>query len=204
MAAPLISIVFLIQFPRRTMHVLISARPSYLGVASEVNSMGIPAVPFSGLALLALTAAISITVPLFILNAMIFVPLGQIVGGYLEGAPRGIFAYSVNVLGGLGGILLFHNKYHAQIIAKRSFSSESYVVAFRITLRRVIPDMLPTTNYSATKAVFVEPMPACKLKCCGSMPTPASPVRTLLAPPLMAAASSTSSQFKSFLAACAM
>jgi spermidine synthase len=107
MAVPLISIVFLIQCPWRSMRELISALPSYLGVASEVNSMGIPAVPFSGLALLALAAAISITVPLFILNAMIFVPLGQIVGGYLERAPRGIFAYSVNVLGGLGGILLF-------------------------------------------------------------------------------------------------
>jgi hypothetical protein len=46
-------------------------------------------------------------VPLFILNAMIFVPFGQIVGGYLESTPSGIFAYSVNILGSLGGILLF-------------------------------------------------------------------------------------------------
>ena len=105
--APLLSLVFLIQFPWKPMRALTSALPSYLGVASEVNSMGIPAVPFSGLALVALGAAISITVPLFILNAMIIVPLGQIVGGYLENAPRGIFAYSVNILGSLGGILLF-------------------------------------------------------------------------------------------------
>lgn len=107
MAAPLLSLVFLIQFPWHPLRALISALPSYLGVASEVNSMGIPAVPFSGLALLALGAAIAITVPLFILNAMVFIPLGQIVGGYLERAPRGIFAYSVNILGSLGGILLF-------------------------------------------------------------------------------------------------
>jgi spermidine synthase len=107
MAAPLLSLVFLIEFPWQPLRGLISALPSYLGVASEVNSMGIPAVPFSGLALLALGAAIAITVPLFILNAMTFIPLGQIVGGYLERAPRGIFAYSVNILGSLGGILLF-------------------------------------------------------------------------------------------------
>jgi spermidine synthase len=107
MAVPLVSLVFLIEFPWQPLRNLISALPSYLGVASEVNSMGIPAVPFSGLALLALVAAISITVPLFILNAMIFVPIGQMVGGYLEKAPRGIFAYSVNILGSLGGILLF-------------------------------------------------------------------------------------------------
>jgi spermidine synthase len=107
MAAPLLFLVFLIQFPWQPLRALISALPSYLGVASEVNSMGIPAVPFSGLALLALGAAIAITVPLFLLNAMVFIPLGQIVGGYLERAPRGIFAYSVNILGSLGGILLF-------------------------------------------------------------------------------------------------
>jgi len=107
MAAPLLSLVFLIQSPWQPLRGLISALPSYLGVASEVNSMGIPAVPFSGLALLALGAAISVSVPLFILNAMTFVPLGQMVGGYLERAPRGIFAYSVNILGSLAGILLF-------------------------------------------------------------------------------------------------
>lgn len=107
LAAPLLSLVFLIEFPWQPLRGLISALPSYLGVASEVNSMGIPAVPFSGLALVALGAAIAITVPLFILNAMTFIPLGQIVGGYLESAPNGIFAYSINVLGSLGGILLF-------------------------------------------------------------------------------------------------
>ena len=107
LVAPLLTLVFLLEFPWQPLRDLISALPSYLGVASEVNSMGIPAVPFSGLALLALAAAVAITVPLFILNAMVFVPLGQIVGGYLERAPRGIFAYSVNILGSLGGILLF-------------------------------------------------------------------------------------------------
>lgn len=107
MAVPLFSLVFLIECPWQPLRALISALPSYLGVASEVNSMGIPAVPFSGLALLSLGAAIAITVPLFMLNAMAFIPLGQIVGSYLERAPRGILAYSVNVLGSLGGILLF-------------------------------------------------------------------------------------------------
>ncbi len=107
LVAPLLSLVFLIEFPWQPLRALISALPSYLGVASEVNSMGIPDVPFSGVALLALGAAIAIIVPLFILNAIVFVPLGQIVGGYLETAPRGIFAYSINILGNLAGILLF-------------------------------------------------------------------------------------------------
>jgi spermidine synthase len=104
---PLFSLVFLIEFPWAPLRELISALPSYLGVASEVNSMGIPAVPLSAMALLGLGAAIAVTVPLFVLNAMAFIPLGQIVGGYLESAPRGIFAYSVNIVGSLAGILLF-------------------------------------------------------------------------------------------------
>lgn len=107
LAAPLASLVFLIEFPWQPLRALISALPSYLGVASQVNSMGIPDVPFSGIAILALGAAIAITVPLFILNAMVFIPLGQMVGGYLETAPRGILAYSINILGSLAGILLF-------------------------------------------------------------------------------------------------
>jgi spermidine synthase len=107
MVAPLCSLVFLIEFPWRPLRELISALPSYLGVASQVNSMGIPEIPYSGLAMLALGAAIATTVPLFILNAMVFIPLGQIVGGYLETAPKGILAYTVNILGSLAGILLF-------------------------------------------------------------------------------------------------
>jgi len=107
MLAPLVSLALLINFPWKPMRELMSALPSYLGVASEVNSMGIPAVPFSWPALLALFAAIAVTVPLFILNAMVFVPLGQLVGAYLESAPRGVWAYSLNILGSLGGILLF-------------------------------------------------------------------------------------------------
>jgi spermidine synthase len=105
--APLFSLVFLIKFPWEPLRTLISALPSYLGAASEVHFFGIPNIPFSFLAILGLFAAVAITVPLFILNAMVFVPLGQIVGGYLEMAPRGVSAYSVNILGSLAGILLF-------------------------------------------------------------------------------------------------
>jgi hypothetical protein len=105
--APLLALVFLIKFPWEPLRTLISALPSYLGAASEVHFFGIPNVPFSLLSILGLCAAVALTVPMFILNAMIFVPLGQIVGGYLETSPRGITAYSVNILGSLAGILLF-------------------------------------------------------------------------------------------------
>src|SRR5262249_31610034 len=46
-------------------------------------------------------------VPLFALIATAFIPFGQLVGWYLENAPRGVSAYSVNVLAGLAGIAGF-------------------------------------------------------------------------------------------------
>jgi spermidine synthase len=104
---PLLTLVFLLKFPWEPLRNLMSALPSYLGTASEVNYFGIPTIPLNWLTLLGLLAAIAVTIPLFILNAMVFVPVGQIVGGFLEAAPRGIAAYSSNILGGLAGILLF-------------------------------------------------------------------------------------------------
>jgi spermidine synthase len=43
-------------------------------------------------------------VPLFALIAIAFVPAGQLVGWYLERAPNGVAAYSVNILASLAGI----------------------------------------------------------------------------------------------------
>src|SRR5207247_7619234 len=54
-----------------------------------------------------LAAAISIIVPTFSLICFSFIPLGQVVGWYLENASNGILAYSVNVLASLAGILLY-------------------------------------------------------------------------------------------------
>jgi spermidine synthase len=104
---PLLTLVFLLKFPWEPLRNLMSALPSYLGTASEVDYFGIPTIPLTWLSLMGLFAAIAVTIPLFILNAMVFVPIGQIVGGFLEAAPGGIAAYSFNILGGLAGILLF-------------------------------------------------------------------------------------------------
>ena len=116
-----------------------SALPSYLGTASEVDYFGIPTIPLTWLSLLGLFAAIAVTVPLFILNAMVFVPIGQIVGGFLEAAPRGIAAYSFNILGGLAGILLF---------TLLSFRSQPPIVWFGVVETRL--PALPKTVRSVS------------------------------------------------------
>ena len=46
-------------------------------------------------------------VPIFALISFTFVPIGQLVGWYLENAPNGIFGYTVNIVGSLVGIGLY-------------------------------------------------------------------------------------------------
>jgi hypothetical protein len=52
-------------------------------------------------------AAVGATVPLFALTALAFVPMGQLVGWFIENAGDGIGAYSINVFGSLVGILSY-------------------------------------------------------------------------------------------------
>ena len=46
-------------------------------------------------------------VPIFALISLAFIPVGQLVGWYLENAPNGIFGYTVNIVGSLVGIALY-------------------------------------------------------------------------------------------------
>ncbi len=75
-----------------------------MGSGSDVHIWGIPASPTSwyGICL-----ALAVVVPLFALVATMFIPLGQFVGWYLENAPDGVAAYSVNIIGSLAGIGAF-------------------------------------------------------------------------------------------------
>jgi spermidine synthase len=82
----------------------IAGLPQLLGSGVEVHVWGVPATPASwGGMFLAIAAA----VPLFAVIATTFIPFGQLVGWYLENAPDGVAAYSVNVLAGLAGIAGF-------------------------------------------------------------------------------------------------
>jgi SAM-dependent methyltransferase len=65
---------------------------------------------FEGSAILQLGSvvlAFAVILSLFGLIALIFVPLGQAVGWYLEHAPNGVRAYSLNVAASLAGIWLY-------------------------------------------------------------------------------------------------
>src|SRR6266478_6626401 len=101
---PLLSLCLLIKLPWVPLRTLISNLPGLLGSSTEVQIWGIPSMPVSWPLM---AAAILITVPIFGLLVFSFVPFGQLVGWLLENASAGISAYSVNVIAGLVGIMLF-------------------------------------------------------------------------------------------------
>src|SRR5438067_6011674 len=68
---------------------------------------GIGYRPLASWELVGLLLASVVTLPLFALIALTFIPIGQLVGFYLESAPRGITAYTINVLASLFGIALY-------------------------------------------------------------------------------------------------
>src|SRR5438876_4633692 len=103
LVVPLTTLTLLIKLPWRSLRTLMGLIPALVGASSEVHVWGVhPEFSFP-----LLVAAIAIIVPIFSLICFLFIPLGQLVGWYLQNASKGILAYSVNVLASLGGIILF-------------------------------------------------------------------------------------------------
>src|SRR6476661_1991949 len=89
--APLATLAVIVKLPWRGLRQLITDLPGYIGATSEVNVWGIPYIPTSIHSLALLVDAMLIVVPIFALIAFAFVPIGQLVGWFLENAPQGIF-----------------------------------------------------------------------------------------------------------------
>jgi SAM-dependent methyltransferase len=107
MLAPLLLLALPIKLPWTSLRELIQAIPAYLGAVSEVNVWGVPSLPMGWKSLNYLLEGLVVVVPLFGLLSLIFIPIGQLVGYWLECAPNGILGYTVNVLASLAGILLY-------------------------------------------------------------------------------------------------
>jgi spermidine synthase len=104
---PLLVIALVVSLPWPALRELLRSMPSLIGGLSEVDVWGVPSLPSQGNELIDLAKSVIIVVPLFGLVAFIFLPLGQLVGWYLEKAPRGIKGYTINILGSLAGILSY-------------------------------------------------------------------------------------------------
>lgn len=101
MIAPLLVSSIILKTPLSPLRQIIAALPQMLGGGTEVRIWGVPSLPTSWTGTF---LALAVMVPLFAVIAMAFVPMGQLVGWYLEKAPNGVTAYSVNVLASLAGI----------------------------------------------------------------------------------------------------
>lgn len=103
--APLLFFVLLIQLPG--MRELTAALPVLLGATSEMQIWGVGAMQLTPAAVVGLLLAAAVSLPIFALLAVAFIPIGQLVGWYLENAPHGIAAYSINIASSLAGIALY-------------------------------------------------------------------------------------------------
>jgi spermidine synthase len=104
MVIPLLLLTLILKAPISPLRRSIAVLPALLGATVEVHVWGVPALPTSWTGML---LALCFVVPLFALIATTFIPFGQLVGWYLENSPRGVAAYSVNVLASLAGIAAF-------------------------------------------------------------------------------------------------
>jgi spermidine synthase len=100
---PMTVLSAMVQLPWAALREMTSLLPAFVGASAGTQVWGIPSAATFPL----LAAATAVIVPIFGLIAFCFVPVGQLVGWYLENSPNGILAYSVNVLASLAGITVY-------------------------------------------------------------------------------------------------
>ncbi|PYU02813.1 MAG: hypothetical protein DMG33_18085, partial [Acidobacteria bacterium] len=86
---------------------LMTDLPTFVGATSDMHLWEMPEAANGWFLLLVLVAAVVIIVPIFCLLTFVFIPIGQLVGWYLNKAANLIFGYTVNIVGSLAGILLY-------------------------------------------------------------------------------------------------
>ncbi len=105
--APLTFLAFCVSSPWVPMRRVIALLPDMIAAGSNVQVWGVPALDLSVHDIPGLVLGLGITAVLFLLIAFILVPVGQMVGWYLENSRNGIAGYSLNLLGGLAGTLAY-------------------------------------------------------------------------------------------------
>src|SRR5215813_11986613 len=104
MLLPLAILVLTIQLPWESLRDLITDLPTFVGATSDVHVWELPQLESGLLGLGALVGAILLILTIFSLLTFAFIPVGQLVGWYLNQASRPIAAYTINILGSLAGI----------------------------------------------------------------------------------------------------
>jgi hypothetical protein len=107
LCVPLVALGLLCEFPSDGLRQVVSWQTTVIGAISQVEYWGVPSLPLSPQYVAAALWASFFVVCIFGVIALLFIPVGQLVGWFLEHARDGIFAYTVNILASLAGIVLF-------------------------------------------------------------------------------------------------
>ena len=103
MLVPLVALMIVIQLPWAPLRLVVQQLPAFIGASANVRMWYVP----SATSLPLLAVATAVVVPIFGLIAFFFVPMGQLVGWYLENSSNGTLAYSVNVFAAICGIVFY-------------------------------------------------------------------------------------------------
>ena len=107
LCVPLIALGLLCEFPSNGLRDVVPQLTRMIGAISQVDYWGLPSLPLSPQNVGAALSASFFVACIFGAIALLFIPVGQLVGWFLEHASDGIFGYTVNILASLAGIVLF-------------------------------------------------------------------------------------------------
>ena len=91
---PLAYLAATIKLPWPGLRALIATLPNMLGSSSNLQIWHAPSLDAQWIPMV---QALAIIAPLFVMIAFMFVPIGQMIGYFLENAKTGLYAYSLNV-----------------------------------------------------------------------------------------------------------
>jgi SAM-dependent methyltransferase len=107
LCVPLIALGLLCEFPSAGLRDTVRQLTGSIGAISQVDYWGVPGLPLNIQNLGGAFSGSLFVVCVFGVIALLFIPVGQLVGWFLEHASDGIFGYTVNILASLAGIVLF-------------------------------------------------------------------------------------------------
>jgi hypothetical protein len=102
---PILVLTLLLKLPWSPLRAAIQHLPTYIGVTSETLFWDTFSEPLAGYT--APIAGLALVIAIDALVTLLFIPIGQLVGWYLEQKDAGITGYTANVLAGLAGLLLY-------------------------------------------------------------------------------------------------
>ncbi len=102
LCVPLIALALLCEYPSAELRNVVPLVTEMVGSVSQVNYGGVPSLPLNTQNVVAALSASFFVVCIFGAIALVFIPVGQLVGWLLEHASDGIFGYTDQYFGQSG------------------------------------------------------------------------------------------------------